>query len=405
MRNPVTRARSLRGDGSGEERGAVAVTVALLMVVLVGIGAFTVDFGMSYVSTRQLQTASDSAALAAAAKFGQLNGNCSTISADTAARAQIQADVAAYRTQNRAGSTGSITAVACAADGYGIEVTYSSAGSTARALGGIFGQGNDYDTAKSATAEVFVPPDGIGVRPYALCGSILPSVTTFPSPVFQMDLPSTGNSLCPGASSSGNWWSVDCPEAPSNSNTYLGEATLNGCTSPINIVPNQAPRTGSALRTYLNNSCPVKSSSCLGANTGNLGGTPILNAWTSLVQDRRRILLPVFCGTPSPCDQAAVVNAGGNNAIYPVQALVGVIVCGYHFGTNNNQNSAAIPMDGECGGLYNPSNLTAATGGNQDNYLLLRAVRLQVSGGSGTPQCAIGDTSCDWGARGVKLTR
>ena len=166
----------------------------------------------------------------------------------------------------------------------------------------------------------------------------------FPSPVFRMDLPSTGNSLCPGAASSGNWWSVDCPEAPSNSNTYLGTATEFGCTTPIDIVPNQAPRTGSDLRNYLLNSCPDKSSSCLGANTGNLGGTPILQAWTNLVQDRRRILLPVFCGTPTPCDQAAVVNAGGNNAIYPVQALIGVIVCGYHFGTNNNLNFAAITL-------------------------------------------------------------
>jgi len=397
----MSRLRSRRRD----ERGAVAVTVALLMVVLVGIGAFTVDFGVSYVSTRQLQTASDSAALAAATKYGQLPGSCAVLAADTAAKAAVQSGVTSYREANRPNSTGSITSVACSPDGKALDITYSSAGSTESFLGGVFGHSSGYNSTKSATARVQVPTQGIGVRPYALCGSILPSVTTFPSPVFQMDLPSTGNSLCPGAASSGNWWSIDCPEAGSNSNTYLGEATLNGCTDPISIVPNQGTRTGSDLRDYLNNSCPVKSSSCLGANTGNLGGTPILNAWSQLVQDRRRILLPVFCGTPSPCDQAAVVDAGGNNAIYPAQALVGVIVCGYHFGTNNNQNSAAIPMDGDCGGIYNPSNLTAAPGSNQDNYLLLRAVRLQVSGGSGPPQCALGDTTCDWGARGVKLTQ
>ncbi|KRF24174.1 MULTISPECIES: pilus assembly protein TadG-related protein [unclassified Phycicoccus] len=396
----MSRLRSRRRD----ERGAVAVTVAMLMVVLVGIGAFTVDFGVSYVSTRQLQTASDSAALAAATKYGQLPGSCAVLAADTAAKAAVQSGVTSYREENRAGSTGSITSVACSPDGKALDITYSSAGSTESFLGGVFGHSSGYNSTKSATARVQVPTQGIGVRPYALCGSILPSVTTFPSPVFQMDLPSTGNSLCPGAASSGNWWSIDCPEAPSNSNTYLGEATLNGCTDPISIVPNQGTRTGSDLRNYLNNSCPVKSSSCLGANTGNLGGTPILNAWSSLVQERKRILLPVFCGTPSPCDQAAVVNAGGNNAIYPVQALVGVIVCGYHFGTNNNQNSAAIPMDGDCGGLNNPNGLTAAPGGNQDNYLLLRAVRIQVSGSSGDPQCAMGDT-CDLGARIYKLVK
>ena len=387
-----------------DERGAVAVTVAILMVVLVGIGAFTIDFGLSYVSTRQLQTASDSAALAAASKYGELGGSCATLAADTATKAVVQTSVQQYREDNRSQSTGSITSVACSPDGKALDITYNSAGSTPSILGGVFGNSGPYNSAKSATARVQVPTSGIGVRPYALCGSILPLVSTFPSPVFRMDLPSTGNSLCPGASSSGNWWSIDCPEAPSNSNTYLGTATEFGCTDPINIVPNQGTRTGSDLRNYLLNSCPDKSSTCLGANTGNLGGTPILNAWTNLVSAQKRILLPVFCGTPSPCDQAAVVNAGGNNAIYPVQALVGVIVCGYHFGTNNNQNSSAIPMTGDCGGTNNPANLTAAPGSNQDNYLLLRAIRLQVSGGSGDPQCALGDT-CDLGSRTVKLVK
>lgn len=399
----LSRLRSRRRD----EGGAVAVTVAILMLVLVGIGAFTVDFGVSYVSTRQLQVASDSASLAAASKYGELNGSCATLAADASARASVQTAVQAYRTQNRADSTGSITSVACSPDNLSLDITYNSAGSTASFLGGIFGQTSDYNSAKSATARVSVPNGAIGVRPYALCGSFLPAVpASGPSQVFQMQLPSAANSLCPGAATSGNWWSIDCPEASSNSSSYLGTATQNGCTSPINIVPLQAPRTGSALRTYLTNSCPAISSTCLGANTGNLGSTPILQAWTSLVQERKHILLPVFCGTPNPCDTAAVVNAGGNNAIYPVQSLAGVIVCGYHFGTNNDQNSAAIPMDGECGAPYNNSNLSPATGTNQDNYLLLRLVNVQTSGGSGDPQCALGDTTnCDHGGRFVTLVR
>ena len=39
--------------------------VGLLSVVLVGMCAFTVDFGMAYATKRQLSTASDAAALAA----------------------------------------------------------------------------------------------------------------------------------------------------------------------------------------------------------------------------------------------------------------------------------------------------------------------------------------------------
>lgn len=386
------------------EHGAVALTVALLMVVLVGIGAFTVDFGASYVSSRQLQIGSDSAVLAAASEYGKKVGDCTTLSGNSTLRTTVEGTAAAYRLQNRAASTGSITSVACSPDMLSLDITYSSAGSTASFLGGVFGHTSGYDTTKTATARVSIPPGAIGVRPYALCGSFLPAVDpNAPSQVFQMQLPSAANSLCPGAATSGNWWSIDCPEASSNSSSYLGVATQNGCTSPINIVPNQAPRTGDVLRNYLVNSCPAISSTCLGANTGNLGSTPILQAWTSLVQERKHILLPVFCGTPTPCDTAAVVNAGGNNAIYPVQSLAGVIVCGYHFGTNNDQNSAAIPMDGECGTPYNNANLTAATGTNQDNYLLLRLVNVQTTGGSGPPQCALGDTTCDHGARTISL--
>src|SRR6476661_1670102 len=105
----LSRVRSPRRD----DGGAVAVTVALLMLVLVGVGAFTIDFGVSYVSTRQLQVASDSAALAAASKYGELIGTCAELTANSAARTSVQTAVDAYRTQNRADSTGSITSVAC----------------------------------------------------------------------------------------------------------------------------------------------------------------------------------------------------------------------------------------------------------------------------------------------------
>ena len=378
------------------DRGAVAVTVAVMMVVLVGIGAFTLDFGVSYASTRRLQAASDAAALAAANVFADKTGSCATILATPAWTAAAASAASAIREDNRPGSTEASYSTTCTTKG-SIQVRYVSGGSTPTLLGGIFGHNGPYSTTRPATAIVSAPSEAIGVRPYAVCGSQLPTV--LPSTVFQMTLPSTGNTMCPGASSSGNWWSIDCPEAGSNSTTYLGTATQNGCTDPISIVPNQTPRTGSALRTYLEGSCPAKSSSCLAANSGNLGGTPILQAWDSLVSTHKQILLPVFCGVP-PCDQSAVVNAGGNNAIYPVQALIGVVVCGYHFG---GQDSSGLSMTGECAGpTNNPSSLTPATGDNQTNYLLLKAVKLRLSGSSHESDCALG-TSCDLQVRQVYL--
>lgn len=378
------------------ERGAVAVTVALMMVVLVGIGAFTLDFGMSYASTRQLQAASDAAALAAANVFADKPGSCATVLATPAWTAAAANAASSIREDNRSASTEASYSATCTAKG-SIQVRYVSAGSTPTVLGGIFGHSGPYATSRPATAIVSAPSEAVGVRPYAICGSQLPAV--LPSTVFQMTLPSAGNTLCPGAASSGNWWSIDCPEVGSNSTTYLGTATQNGCTDPISIVPNQSPRTGSALRTYLEGSCPATSSSCLGANSGNLGGTPVLQAWDALVSTHKQILLPVFCGVP-PCDQAAVVNAGGNTAIYPVQALLGVVVCGYHFG---GQDSSALGMTGECAGpTNNPSSLTAASGDNQSNYLLLKAVKMRLAGSSDESDCALGST-CDLQQRQVYL--
>lgn len=49
-----------------EEDGAVAVIVALMLVVLMGIGAFVLDVGNLYWERRQLQNAADAGALAAA---------------------------------------------------------------------------------------------------------------------------------------------------------------------------------------------------------------------------------------------------------------------------------------------------------------------------------------------------
>lgn len=63
--------RGLRGD---RDRGAVLVWVALLMPVLLGVGALTVDLGALYAERRELQNGSDAAALAVAQSCG--GGDC-----------------------------------------------------------------------------------------------------------------------------------------------------------------------------------------------------------------------------------------------------------------------------------------------------------------------------------------
>ena len=65
MRRLTQRRRPLVGR-LADERGAVAVMVALLMVPLLGIGAIAVDVGSLYSDRAQLRNAADSAALAIA---------------------------------------------------------------------------------------------------------------------------------------------------------------------------------------------------------------------------------------------------------------------------------------------------------------------------------------------------
>jgi hypothetical protein len=52
--------------GRRDERGAVLIITAILMVVLLGIAAFAVDLGYAYESRRQVQNSADAAALGAA---------------------------------------------------------------------------------------------------------------------------------------------------------------------------------------------------------------------------------------------------------------------------------------------------------------------------------------------------
>jgi len=53
-------------DGTDTEHGGIAVTVAMLLVVLIGVGALVLDVGNLYWERRQLQNGADAAALAAA---------------------------------------------------------------------------------------------------------------------------------------------------------------------------------------------------------------------------------------------------------------------------------------------------------------------------------------------------
>src|SRR4029079_9205792 len=108
-----------------DERGAVALIVGLLSIVLLGISAFTADFGMAYVTKRQLSSASDAAALAADLVYkSDYKGLCtvpgndpnSPVAANANVRASAEAAADDLFAQNFPGGTaarGSITTLSC----------------------------------------------------------------------------------------------------------------------------------------------------------------------------------------------------------------------------------------------------------------------------------------------------
>ncbi|MDQ0031398.1 Tad domain-containing protein [Arthrobacter bambusae] len=74
--------RRLMASNDDGERGAIAVLVALLLVVLLGFAALAVDVGLLYSERAQVQNGSDAAALAIAQKCAANTSdpNCSTTS-------------------------------------------------------------------------------------------------------------------------------------------------------------------------------------------------------------------------------------------------------------------------------------------------------------------------------------
>lgn len=76
--------RSLPRTAPREETGAIAVMVALMAMVILGMSAVAIDMGQVYAKRASLQSAVDQAVLAAAAKIDGNSGACTTEAQSTA---------------------------------------------------------------------------------------------------------------------------------------------------------------------------------------------------------------------------------------------------------------------------------------------------------------------------------
>jgi hypothetical protein len=169
-----------------DERGAVALIVSCLIVILVGISAFTVDFGMAYATKRQLSSASDAAALAADMVYkSSYVGLCTVPGNDpnnpVAANANVRAaaeaaadDLFLKNFPSGSSSDGSITDLAC--NGTGVQVTYTASGHSSSPFGPLLGGSGTITTTGTAAAAYSV---GAGICSLCVLGNVSTNNTDF----------------------------------------------------------------------------------------------------------------------------------------------------------------------------------------------------------------------------------
>lgn len=154
-----------------EERGATLLWVILMMMILLGITALAVDFGLAYAVKRQLSSTADAAALAGAQeaglRFKSTNG-CPGGVPDPALVQAINSAVADTHTQNDPwGATGvPVPTITC--DPTQVTVSVQEASSLNTIFARVLGI-NTLDPAEAATANVFGSTFGGGLRPFTVC--------------------------------------------------------------------------------------------------------------------------------------------------------------------------------------------------------------------------------------------
>lgn len=394
-----------------DERGATAVLVAILSIVLIGISGFTIDLGQAYVSKRNLQKAADAGALAGAQALTVFRGTCPQVRDNPAAFAAAQTAARRFGQLNYDDtspvydSTELEFDIDCDRTPGVLIVEYGLSGDTRTSTSRVFpGADDSLTTRRRAEATVDVAPGaGESVRPLALCSAqvqVVPPPATFP--FVRLDAPKNSVKLppsCPAKTGPGNWWVVDCPdEAPGESTASQVES---GCKNPVSVIPGQENTlTPGELTLVIGGECAPKDDdkNCLSGDTGNIDSGPVATKWEQLVRNETVAIFPVFCAVPQ-CS-ASSIEGTGTTAVYPVFKLVAAVVCGFHF----SKTERYVSNTGQCAGR--PTMYTTAEwdAGNTTNFLILRYVNERTSASNEDSECALG-SECDGGLRRSRLSQ
>ena len=123
--------------GARGERGQILAVVALALVALLGISAFAIDVGFAYYGKRQLQSATDAAALAGAQDLP--NASTAVSTATSYAASNTPSNLSFTFTYTTSCTATSIIATGCVAAVNPNQLTVTGSGSTNTWFARIFG--------------------------------------------------------------------------------------------------------------------------------------------------------------------------------------------------------------------------------------------------------------------------
>jgi Flp pilus assembly protein TadG len=227
------RLASRRAD---DERGAVAIIVAVCAIVLFGFAAYAIDAGNLWQTRRNMVTATDAAALASAADYSVGSNGCSS--------------AASFVSLNRADATMDSCSVSGGATTDAGHTTVRAGTNVEYTFAGVFGLTNK-QVHSATTAEWGIPSGANGLRPFGLCLHAnaqlqswlnLPAGPTGPSSTIRITYGKSQPDAC-GSNVPGNWGVQDF-DGGANSTSDTKEWTRNGYPGTVSIGANIPGDTG-----------------------------------------------------------------------------------------------------------------------------------------------------------------
>lgn len=341
------------------EQGAVAIVVAILSVVLIGMLAFVADLGMAYANKRVLQNGADAAVLAVANELIKQSSPAENCAAMASRQEVVRAFATSHVVDNAQGTSGvSLQGYSLVCEPPGLVVSATAAMQSPAFFGGIFGAG-ELPLAQPAKAVVGPVGSVVGVRPIAICEVQADQLRDDPTVTQTFDI---GNDGTDCGAAAGNWGMLDLADGNNgtgNTEEWLlsGFATEISATSPGNLI------------------------------TGD-PGTPqpaLADEMEQIVG--KTVTLPVF----------NLVTDNGSNATYTITGFVAVRVCGYRF--KNKEGNDVVYMDDDSvqpGSCWDETEAASMPG---DYYQFRFSQYIPV--GELSTTCVLGDP-CD-GLRVAKL--